>query len=182
MEVVCIVAFQVLYGFVYSRIGVITAAFMIGLTTGSLLMVAALKRRDLGWGHLWWIQIGVCVYPLVLIAVFHLLAQRGNPSNLSWVEVLFPILTFVAGLVGGLQFPLANRLYLAGRREATSAAGTVYGVDLLGSCVGAVFASTVLIPILGILNTCYFIVSLNVVSVVAVSIAWARYYRTGESS
>jgi spermidine synthase len=182
MEVLCLIAFQVLYGFVYSRIGVIVAAFMVGLTCGSLTTLRLLERRDCGWRHFWLVQVGVCIYPLVLIGVFRLFAESANPSVLPWVEVLFPVLTFLAGFVGGLQFPLANRFYLARRQGVGPAVGTVYGVDLFGSCLGAVFASTVLIPILGILDTCYLIVSVNLVSVAVIGCAWIRSYCTGESS
>ena len=68
-------------------------------------------------------------------------------SILSWAFVLIP---FSAGLVGGYQFPLANRLVLASGKSLKQTAGFLYGFDLAGSAAGAVLTSAFLIPILGI--------------------------------
>jgi len=182
MEVVCMLGFQVLYGFVYSRVGVITAAFMIGLTSGSVLMVRLLRRRLLGLGHLGLIQIAVCMYPLLLVASFQLFSRALSPSMLLSIEILFPLLTFFAGFVGGLQFPLASKLYLETGREVGRVAGMVYGIDLFGACIGAVFASTLLIPVLGIFQTCYLVAAFNLVSILLIGMSWRDQSRLGESS
>lgn len=177
MEVVCMLAFQVLYGFVYSRIGLITAAFMVGLTSGSIVMVRMLKRRDLGIEHFGFVQAAVCIYPLLLVASFQLFSRILSPPTLLSIEVLFPFLTFFAGFVGGLQFPLANKLYLETQREVGKVAGMVYGIDLFGSCIGAVFASTFLIPILGIFQTCYLVVVVNLISLLLIGVSWKSQAR-----
>jgi spermidine synthase len=181
MEVVCLLAFQVLYGFVYSKMGVITAAFMIGLTSGSVLMVRVLKKRKLELPHFGLVQIAVCVYPLALITGFRLFSGSFGSSTLLAIEFLFPLLTFLAGFIGGLQFPLANSLYLRTEREVGRVAGVVYGVDLFGACIGAGLASAILIPILGIFKTCYIVVMFNLVSVLVIGLSWRRQSRTGES-
>ncbi|KPJ60406.1 MAG: hypothetical protein AMJ46_06500 [Latescibacteria bacterium DG_63] len=179
MEVVCMLAFQVLYGFVYSRIGLITASFMAGLTSGGLLMVSIQKKRDLTLSHFGLLQTAVCIYPLLLVASFQLFSRAVSPSTLFFIEVLFPFLTFFAGFIGGLQFPLANKLSLFREKEVGMVAGKIYGIDLFGSCIGALFASSVLIPILGIFETCYVVVAFNLVSVVVIAASLRRQSRVG---
>ena len=34
-------------------------------------------------------------------------------------------------------------------------AGLLYGADLMGGCVGALLASAVLVPVLGVVQTCW---------------------------
>jgi hypothetical protein len=65
---------------------------------------------------------------------------------------------FAAGLVGGLQFPIAAsvRARAAGGTPGDSwrAAGTLYGLDLFGSCLGALAVSSTLVPLFGLAAVC----------------------------
>jgi len=70
------------------------------------------------------------------------------------VFMLFSTLTFVAGLINGVDFPLSAACCMALNRRAEKSAGTVYGVELFGACVGAALASAVVAPILGIIACC----------------------------
>jgi len=67
----------------------------------------------------------------------------------------------VAGYLGGLQFPLANGIYLGEGREVGKVASLVYGMDLVGSSAGALSAGIILLPVLGISHTLYLITALN---------------------
>ena len=81
-------------------------------------------------------------------------------------QTAFPLLALFAGLVGGLQFPLANHLWLAEMPGAARAAGYTYGADLLGSCVGALLTTALLVPVLGIPYACMTASALNVGSLI----------------
>jgi predicted membrane-bound spermidine synthase len=83
------------------------------------------------------------------------------PLTSSVLEVGFPLLTLVAGYLGGLHFPLANAIYLAGGRKVGRVASLVYGMDLIGSSAGALSAGVILLPVLGISDTLYLITVLN---------------------
>ena len=67
--------------------------------------------------------------------------------------MVFPLLTLLAGLLAGVAFPLAVSL-VRNRGEAGQVTGTLYGVDLVGGCLGALLGAVLLIPLLGIPNTC----------------------------
>jgi spermidine synthase len=69
-------------------------------------------------------------------------------------QMAFPVLAFFAGFVGGLQFPLANALWIAETPGVARAAGYTYGVDLLGACAGALVTTALLIPVFGIPYAC----------------------------
>ena len=56
---------------------------------------------------------------------------------------------------------MANKLYLESGRRVSKSAGLVYGLDLVGSCLGALLASAFLLPILGIPGTCWALALIN---------------------
>lgn len=153
MEVVVLFAFQVVHGYVYGQVGLIVTAFMAGLALGGA--VANRWRwpnvgRDGILSHilphspraaLAWIQGGMILFTLS----FPLVVAPGPPA---WV---FPLLALVAGGLTGLAFPVAVACL---QGETGRVAGLLYGADLVGGCVGAVLASALLVPILGIPQTC----------------------------
>ena len=67
----------------------------------------------------------------------------------------------VAGFLGGLEIPLAVRLWERGGREVGKAAGVLYALDSLGACVGAAIVTPLLIPLLGLVGICWWTALLN---------------------
>jgi spermidine synthase len=161
LEVVALLAFQALRGYVYQKMAIIIACFMIGLSLGAAMTGriggsgASKKRQFL------LVQTMVCIYPLLLLAVLLLVKEFDKYGVFSAGDITFSVLTFAAGLIGGLQFPLANALWLEWRPEVARAAGYTYGVDLIGSCIGAVFTTAIFIPLLGIPFTCIIASAVN---------------------
>lgn len=154
-EVIVLLAFQVLYGFVYAKVGIILTGFMVGLTLGGGWMTKRIERGDMSYSSFLKIQSALCMYPLVLIAIFKGLAElSGHTLVFISTEILFPLLIALGGFLGGAQFPLANKLYIEQTGRVGHIGGTSYGIDVLGSSLGALTAGSILIPILGIWNTC----------------------------
>ena len=89
-----------------------------------------------------------------LIAV--VLPNASAVQSPSIVLLLFFTLTFVAGVINGVDFPLAAACCMALNRCAEKSASIVYGVELFGACAGAALASVVIAPILGIIACCFF--------------------------
>jgi len=160
-QVVVILAFQVLYGYVYYKLCLILASFMIGLVLGGWYVNRILNRLKNALSTYIKTQIAICIYPLILLPIFALLAAYGGkiPTFLR-IDTVFAFLPVIAGFIGGVQFPLASKICLKGR-EVGRTAGFLYGIDLLGSCLGALLASAILIPILGIFHTCLLVATLN---------------------
>jgi spermidine synthase len=161
-QVVTVVGFQVLYGYVYYKLGLILTSFMIGLVLGSRFINNRLGRLRDDLAVYTGIQLAVCLYPLLLALVLLGLSSFRGGSLSQWaLGGAFAFFPVVAGFIGGLQFPLANKICLSDREMVGRTAGLIYGLDLLGACVGAFMAGAVLIPVLGILQTCLWAAVLN---------------------
>ena len=108
------------------------------------------------------VQVLAALSPLLLYGFFAMCARSKNPAGLLIVgEILFPIVALLCGMLGGFQFPLASSLFFAGRRHSPQNPGTLYAVDLLGACLGAIVLSAYLIPVFGFLKTAALIFVLN---------------------
>lgn len=155
-QIVVILSFQVIYGYVYYKIGLIFSSFMIGLAFGSALAIRILaKGKNLSQIYLA-TQLSICLYPLILPPIFLFISHaHANIARSFRIEILFSFLPIVAGFIGGLQFPLANKICLGQKGHIGKIAGLLYGIDLLGACLGALLTSAILIPVIGIYAACY---------------------------
>ena len=151
-EVLCLIGFQIAYGTVYYLVGGIVASYMAGLSIGSYVMTRSMRR----WGMrmLINVQIAVAVY-MIVIAVAVGLVVTSSWTAPGWGMWLFVVLTLGAGFLGGFQFPLAAKVFLGDSRRTGERAGAIYGADLIGSCVGAMLAGAIMIPLLGIVGTAF---------------------------
>ncbi len=162
LNVVLILAFQILYGYVYYKIAILITAYMIGLILGSWHITPSIERIRKPLRILMPIQGGLALYAILLLGIIILFHSSYPISRISsMIEVGFPLLTLAAGYLGGLHFPLASGAYLAGRGEVGKVASLIYGVDLVGSSAGALLAGIILLPVLGISYTLYLIAALN---------------------
>lgn len=162
-QITVILSFQVIYGYVFYKIGVIITSFMLGLALGSMLVARLMRRMKDDMGFFIATQVSICIYPLVLPIVFWLFAE-ARPAAMDWLgaNIVFPLLPVMAGMIGGIQFPVANKIYLGGGGEVGKASALNYGVDLLGACIGSLLAASLLVPVLGIFGTCLMTALINV--------------------
>ncbi len=141
-QILLLLAFQSLYGYVYHQLALLVAGFMAGLAVGSWL---GLRRPGLPLPAL---QVLAALLPLLFSALLNPLAALTSRAGLFLAtQVLFPALALLAGLVGGYQFPVASRLC------RTASPGTLYALDLAGSSAGALLFGTFLIPVFGFSRT-----------------------------
>ena len=78
------------------------------------------------------------------------------------MEAGFYLLTALAGLLGGILFPLADALYRHARPGANI--GAVYGLDLTGAAIGALITASLAIPVLGMYPALAWLAGLNLLS------------------
>ncbi len=166
-SIVSLLAFQTLHGYLYQKIGILVAAFMLGLALGGLSMnhiMNKLRRDIIALGK---IELAIIAYslllPLILVLLF---AHVARPPPFMPAEMPLFLLNCVAGFLVGLEFPLANKIYLGGNGGVGRVAGTLYASDLCGAIFGAVLASVFLIPILGISKTCLVTAMFKIASLV----------------
>ena len=131
LEILLLLGFQAVYGYVYQQLALVTASFMAGMAIGSWL--ALRLRRGPGLATL---QCLAAASPTLVC-----LAMPHTPP------LLFSLLSLLCGALGGYQFPVASRISTA------RAPGTLYALDLAGGCVGAILFSAWLIPVFGFFRT-----------------------------
>jgi len=181
-DLVVIFAFQTLYGYVYQQIGLLITAFMIGLSIGGWWMSRRLRIGTIESGRpvalrpaLLKFETAIVVYLTAFpLALAFLHARASEPVRFAWVGPALLGLNGGAGLLVGLEFPLANALYGATTAEVGETAGMLYAADLAGACLGAVAVSVALLPALGILETCVLLVVLKLGSLVLVATMSSR--------
>ena len=163
-EVTVSLAFQIIYGYMYHKLGIILTAFMVGLILGGIIITRIMDRLKNDLRTLMLTQMAVCIYPLILLGAFSLL--KSGRAYFLGANVIFPVLPVIAGFIGGFQFPLATKIYLKHKTRVGRVAGLTYGVDMIGSCAGAFLVSAFLVPIIGIPNTCFAVVFLSVIALI----------------
>jgi len=163
-QVIIILAFQFIYGYMYYQIGLILTSFMIGLTLGSFLITKIMEKIEDE--RLLYIktQAWLSIYPLILAITLATIAKinQAKPGTGNMLQLAFVIMPVIGGFIGGFQFPLANKIWLKDSKDIGKTTGLLYGIDLLGSCAGGLIPGIILIPILGILQTCVFLSVINI--------------------
>jgi len=96
--------------------------------------------------------------PLVLIAL-------GRVENVVVqtvaTRVLIPLLALMLAILVGLEFPLAGKVDF---RTVSDTAARIYTADYLGAALGALLVSTLLIPVIGVVQVCLLAAGLNLAS------------------
>ncbi len=159
LQVSILFAFQGVYGYVYERIGLIVALFMTGLAMGAALMHRFAPAG--GMRLLAAVQLAVALF---IAGVALALPLTGTLDAPNLVFALFALITWVAGILSGADFPLAVRCLAPLLKHPSHAVGRVYGLELLGACLGAAAASVMIVPVFGIRVACLLAAGMNAVA------------------
>ena len=149
-QILILVSFETLFGFLFYRIGVITALFMAGMAGGCL---AATRIQKGNFKLFAAVQAAVALFAFAAAFLMYLLPRI--PAAVKAPEILFYLISALSGFFAGFQFPLANRI-LADSGSAVAAAGRIYAADLFGSCAGAFAVTIILLPLLGASGAFFF--------------------------
>ncbi len=158
LQIALLFSFQNIYGFIYETVGLIVALFMLGLALGAYCTHRFIPNKS-SLNTLALFQVLMAALTAVIGLVLPLTASLQSPVLIFG---LFSILTFTAGLINGINYPLAAACFMAVSRRAEKSAGRVYGAELLGACLGAALASVLVVPILGIIACCLLAAAANV--------------------
>jgi spermidine synthase len=145
IEVLLLISFQIFYGHVYQLLGIIVTLFMAGLAAGSYFRRWVFPRANVQ--SYVWLQLGIAAYCFLLPLA--LLSLRSVQDIPALVHGAFFFLTFIIAVLIGLEFSVAAMLRPGRVRNVAS---ELYGVDLIGSALGALLVAAFLIPVLGVLN------------------------------
>jgi spermidine synthase len=163
-----IFTFQTFYGYLYHQIGLLIAIFMFGIALSSFLITQRLDRIKKDSLLFLKIEIVMILFALLFPFVFSIPSQYlEKPAISLLVYFVFLIMSFLSGAWIGLQFPLATKIYLAApssKSVLAYTAGLLYGADLLGGFLGGFFGGILLLPILGLKQSCFMMAMIKISS------------------
>jgi spermidine synthase len=168
LQIFLLLAFQSVYGYVYHQLAILIAMCMGGIAFGSWL---GLRRIRSGvrsgdrppYRTIATVQFMLALSAPVLIFVVSLLSKiSGTAATWLAAQFVFPALAALCGMLGGYQFPIATEIYFHDRSDR-SRLGTLYAIDLLGGCAGALLLSSYLIPVFGFWKTAWLSAAVNLV-------------------
>jgi hypothetical protein len=142
-EILLLISFQIIYGYVYFLTGVIISIFMAGLAFGAILGYKVLRGSDFRN----FIFVQLCIGGYALIFPLVLTSLNSIAANSYLVHAVFSFATFAFALCIGAEFALGSRLQ---KGSVSTIASNLYSVDLVGSAIGALLVTAYLIPLLGI--------------------------------
>jgi spermidine synthase len=147
LQILLLLAFQSVFGYVYRELALLMGMLMAGIAAGSWLGIRHGRARHMRPAAT--TQFFVAASGPLLLSIVLLLGQASHADIPPWIiQAAFPLIAFFCGLPAGYLFPLVTAIYLEGRGEAASLA-TLYALDLLGGCAGALLLAGFLIPIFG---------------------------------
>ncbi len=151
LEVVLLLSFQVISGYVYWQIGALFASFMSGLFLGAAL--AALSKDTSERNR----AISIVILSLAVIGLSagagHLLPGLASlPTALN--IIIFLALLVCVGTASGAVFIISG--FLDKGDEIMAKAGGLYASDLWGAGLGAILSTNLIVPFFGLLGSFYF--------------------------
>lgn len=154
VEMLVIFAFQVIYGYIYLKIGAIVTAFLLGLLPGALMgnFSRSKDARKL---------IVSEMFLLILLIIFFIWVSYFK-SELH--PMYFLAYCFLFSLLCGFQFPVAAGII----GERSSPAAGCLAADLCGASVGTLVTGTILIPLWGIQFAVIFLILVKISSSVII--------------
>ena len=168
LQVLFLLSFQIMAGFLYRQLALIIAFFMTGLAIGAGWMsrkkpleikVDVTRRRFIR------VQALVCMLPFGVMLFFQLI--RGEIQNLlpaAAIGWFFTVLSLITGILGGVHFALAVMVMAGTGVALEKIGGGFYGLDLAGAATGVLISALFIIPIYGIMNTLILLSMLSVIS------------------
>jgi spermidine synthase len=156
LEVVLMLAYQIYFGSLYIATAFFFAVFMAGMALGSSI---GLKPGFELVKSYFSLQFGLAAFAVVLPFLILII---GNFTGWKLpVQFLLFELVFALALAVGFEFLLASKIRQSSYSETS---GVNYSTDLAGSAFGAFLTAIVLLPLLGLVYTCFILAALNILS------------------
>lgn len=190
IEVILILAYQVLFGYLFSMIGAIVLVFMTGLTLGSWLapMIVrhyikkfAGKEVDIGVGRsgmdissdvfqkthrILYLRIQVLLALFSLLIPAFLTFTRFISVSVTGSHLFMSLLCLFPAWLIGMEYHLAVTI---SQKQITRAIAGTYSADLFGSAMGAFATGVILLPMAGVWVACIVLGILNLAGAMILS-------------
>jgi spermidine synthase len=151
IQIVLLLAFQSVFGYVYHELAILIGAFMGGVAAGSWLGIKHARgtsRRSLLRATAINQVLLVASTPALLGIVYWLSEDLHGTGAVAVVHAVFPVLAALCAMPGGYLFSVSSAIYLDDRTSNRNLAA-LYSLDLFGGCTGALVLAGFLIPLFG---------------------------------
>jgi len=164
LQILLLLAFQSVYGYVYYELAMLIAMFMAGMALACWFGIVCFRAETLKplLRAAAYSQVFLAASAPLLLAVVSILSRSVASAHEELAAAItFPLLAFLCGIPGGLQFPVASKIFQHDR-QAHPGLGTLYAIDLAGGCIGALILAGFLIPVFGFWNAAWLTAALGV--------------------
>ncbi len=144
-EILLLIAFQVIFGYVYLYLGVIITLFMAGLTVGSLVS----KNCDRYNIRKLVLKIQLVTGLFILLLALFLIMQHLIRDD-SVIRFLFSLFMMIIALLVGYQYGV---IVCHAKKSTGKTIASVYSSDLIGSALGSFLVAVYFIPVYGLIFT-----------------------------
>jgi spermidine synthase len=152
---------------------------MFGVALSSFYMTQRLERIKRDSFLFLIVEIAIILFSFLFPFIFAIPSQHLEKTVVSILTYsIFLVMSFFSGTWIGLQFPLATKIYLATSPKGGTlgyTAGLLYGADLMGGFLGGLFGGILLLPILGLKESCFMIGMIKISSLVLVLLFMKNY-------
>ena len=131
-EILVIFAFQIFYGYIYLKIGLIITVFLAGLLPGAWI------GNRYGGNK----KILLVITDAILILLTGILITAFKQTGYSIPLSAFLLYGFIVSMTCGYQFPTALKL----TGDSNSAVTKLFSADLIGAAAGTLLISVAVIP------------------------------------
>jgi len=151
LELILLLGYQIISGYVYWQMGILFASFMLGLFLGALL--GNQSKNNYRRKH----SIFLVILSLMIIGLSvctaHLLPHLIYLPIISNMVIFITLLVLI-GVIVGSAFVIAGFLIRAD--SVMEKAGSLYAADLWGAALGAIISTNFIAPLFGILGALNF--------------------------
>jgi len=151
LELILLLGYQIISGYVYWQMGILFASFMAGLFLGSLL---ANQFKNNSRQEYFISLVILCLIIIGLsLSVAYLLPYFIYLTTLQKIFIFAALLVLI-GIIVGAAFVIAG--FLISGNEIMIKAGSLYAADLWGAGLGAILTTNFIAPFFGILGALNF--------------------------
>jgi len=151
-EILIIFAFQIFYGYIYLKIGLIITVFLAGLLPGAWMGNTYGSNK----------KLSLVITDAILILLTGILMIAFKQVGYNIPLFAFLLYGFIVSMTCGYQFPTALKLI----GDSNPAATKLFSADLIGAAAGTLLISVAVIPYFGIIWAATGLIGLKLISLI----------------
>ena len=168
-------ALLLIYGSNIESVTMVVSAFMLGLGLGSLAGGVASKRQGVSLLFLFGcIEILIGVYGALSLWLFEAVGVMTEQMTGLFKGVLCFMLVLTPTLLMGSTLPLLVAHHVNASRNVGYSVSMLYFVNTLGAGIGALLAAFCVLGLLGLTNSVFLAVTLNVIAGITILYFWKK--------